>query len=150
MESNATIIKVLGVLFLVLAIACKKEVEPPKTHEWKTLKVTATAYNSLESQTNSNPHITAFGDSIKPGLKYIAVSRDLLKKGIKHNTPVMIEGFDDLFLVKDKMHTRWTNRIDIYMGVDVDSARNWGRKKVKIKYQVEIDQDSIPSELQIK
>lgn len=53
-------------------------------YEWKTIHVTATAYNSLAYQTNKNPNITAFGDSLKPGLKYIAVSRDLLKIGLTH------------------------------------------------------------------
>jgi 3D (Asp-Asp-Asp) domain-containing protein len=100
----------------------------------KQLTVTATAYNSLAYQTSSNPHITAFGDSLKPGLKYIAVSRDLLDSGLVHNTKVKIEGFDSLFIVKDKMNRRWKKRIDIYMGVDVKKAKKWGKKKVNIEY----------------
>ena len=100
----------------------------------KAIKVTATAYNSLAYQTNSNPNITAFGDSLKPGLRYIAVSRDLIDSGLVHNTKVKIHGFDSLFTVKDKMHRRWRKRIDIYMGNDIKKARNWGKKKVKIEY----------------
>lgn len=102
------------------------------------LEVTATAYNSLAYQTNSNPSITAFGDSLKPGLRYIAVSRDLLDSGLVHNTKVKIQGFDSLFTVKDKMNRRWTKRIDIYMGNDVKKAKNWGKKKVNIVYCVPI------------
>jgi len=113
---------------------CEKEVKD--IYDWKTLEVTATAYNSLAYQTNSNPQITAFGDSLKPGLKYIAVSRDLLKMGLKHNTPVKIKGFDGVYLVKDKMNKRWIKRIDIYMGVNVKAARNWGKKKISIAYGV--------------
>lgn len=101
--------------------------------------VTATAYNSLAYQTNSNPNITAFGDSLQPGLKYIAVSRDLLKLGLKRNTPVIIEGLEGVYLVKDKMHSRWRNRIDVYMGVDVKAAKNWGRKRVCIDYGIPIE-----------
>ena len=101
---------------------------------WDSLIVTATAYNSLANQTNSNPHITAFGDSIKPGLKYIAVSRDLLRLGLKHNIPVRIEGLEGIYLVKDKMHSRWTKRIDVYMGIDVKAAKQWGRKRLCIEY----------------
>lgn len=100
----------------------------------KQLEVTATAYNSLAYQTNSNPLITAFGDSLKPGLRYIAVSRDLLDSGLVHNTQVKIEGFDSIFLVKDKMNRRWRKRIDIYMGTDVKKAKKWGKKKVTIEY----------------
>ncbi|WOD43276.1 3D domain-containing protein [Hwangdonia lutea] len=128
-------------IFVVIVIyswllSCEKEVKVKEIYDWKTIQVTATAYNSLAYQTNSNPQITAFGDSLKPGLKYIAVSRDLLKMGLKHNTPVKIEGFEGVYLVKDKMNRRWTNRIDIYMGVDVKAARNWGKKKISISYGI--------------
>ncbi|WP_458626519.1 3D domain-containing protein [Winogradskyella sp. PC D3.3] len=108
----------------------------------KTLKVTATAYNSLAYQTNANPNITAFGDSLKPGLRYIAVSRDLLDSGLVHNTKVKIQGFDSLFIVKDKMNRRYKKRIDIYMGNDVKKAKKWGKKKLKIEYCIQTN-DSI-------
>ncbi|WP_426430324.1 3D domain-containing protein [Winogradskyella sp. HB-48] len=109
----------------------------------KSFIVTATAYNSLAYQTNSNPSITAFGDSLKPGLRYIAVSRDLLDSGLIHNTKVKIEGFDSLFIVKDKMNRRWRRRIDIYMGNDVGKAKKWGKKKVNIEYCIPV-KDSLP------
>ncbi|WP_460220778.1 3D domain-containing protein [Psychroserpens sp. MEBiC05023] len=108
-------------------------------YEWKTMEVTATAYNSLAYQTSSNPNITAFGDSLKPGLRYIAVSRNLLKEGLVHNTLVKIEGLEGTYLVKDKMNKRWWNRIDIYMGTDVKAAKQWGKRKVNISYRVAID-----------
>ena len=120
-----------GVLFF---LNCRKGGQD--IYEWKTIDVTATAYNSLAYQTNNNPSITAFGDSLKPGLKYIAVSRDLLRMGLKHNTPIIIEGFDDIYLVKDKMNARWKTRIDIYMGIDVKEAKKWGKKKVSITYGI--------------
>ncbi|WP_225036493.1 3D domain-containing protein [Winogradskyella sp. SM1960] len=110
-----------------------------------TILVTATAYNSLAYQTNSNPNITAFGDSLKPGLRYIAVSRDLLDSGLVHNTKVKIQGFDSLYTVKDKMNRRWRKRIDIYMDNDVNKAKNWGKKKVKIEYCIQSN-DSISNE----
>ncbi len=98
------------------------------------MEVIATAYNSLAYQTNANPSITAFGDSLKPGLRYIAVSRDLLDSGLVHNTKVKIQGFDSLFTVKDKMNRRYRKHIDIYMGNDVKKAKKWGKKKVNINY----------------
>lgn len=120
-------------LFVLIFFNCKKADEK---FVWNSRIVTATAYNSLESQTNSNPNITAFGDNLKPGLKYIAVSRDLLKAGFKHNTPVKIEGLKGVYLVKDKMHSRMTNHIDIYMGIDENAAKQWGKKKVRIEYGI--------------
>ncbi|TDN85895.1 3D (Asp-Asp-Asp) domain-containing protein [Salegentibacter sp. 24] len=108
----------------------------PKT-VWDTLEVTASAYNSLSWQTGAGgANITAWGDTLKTGLKAIAVSRDLIEKGLDHNTPVKIEGFDGVFLVKDKMHYRWKNKIDIYMDEDVEKARKFGRRKLKIYYEV--------------
>ena len=132
---------ILSILVILVLYTCISGVEDCDT---KTIKVTATAYNSLAYQTNSNPHITAFGDSLIPGLKYIAVSRDLIKSGLVHNTKVKIEGFDDLFIVKDKMHGRWRKRIDIYMGVDVKRAKNWGKKKVNIEFCIQPN-DIIPN-----
>lgn len=132
-------------LFLIpigflLFLNCKRD--NPSAYEWKTIEVTATAYNSLAYQTSSDPHITAFGDSLKPGLRYIAVSRDLLNLGLSHNTPVKIEGLEGTYLVKDKMNRRWRKRIDVYMGTDVKAAKLWGRQKVRISYRVKIDRDS--------
>lgn len=133
-------IRFVIILILIFALSCKEK--NSQKHEWKTLEVTATAYNSLSYQTDANPHITAFGDSLIPGLRCIAVSRDLLAMGLKHNTPVTIEGLEHLYLVKDKMHSRWRKKIDIYMGLNVKAAKNWGRKKVTIKYQVPISSES--------
>lgn len=122
-------------LFLIClgSVSCAGEEEK---WDWITLEVTATAYNAVASQTDSLVNIAAWGDTLHPGMKCIAVSRDLLKKGLKYETPVKIEGFEGIYLVKDKMHSRWQNRIDIFMGLDVQKAREWGRKKVTIQYGV--------------
>jgi len=100
----------------------------------QSLTVTATAYNSLPSQTQGNPSIAAWGDRLKPGMKVIAVSRDLLRMGLKHNTRVKIKGLPGTYLVKDKMHKRWSRKIDIYMGTDIKAARNWGKRSVTISW----------------
>ena len=79
-------------------------------------------------------------------MKSVAVSRDLIRLGLKHNTPIKIEGLNSIYLVKDKMHQRKRNQIDIYMGVDVKKAKKWGVKRLKIKYGVlksELPNDSI-------
>lgn len=122
-------------LFLFFFSCDPKTTEIEDRYKWETIKVTATAYNSTKGQTDHNPLVGAFGDSLKPGMNYIAVSRDLFRKGLKHNTPVRIEGFKGLYLVKDRMPSQWKNRIDIYMGTNVELARNWGRRKVTIDYR---------------
>lgn len=127
-------IRLLLLTFIVLG--CSEEKKEKPEYFWDSLMVTASAYNSTTRQTSNNPHITAFGDSLKPGMKYIAVSRDLLRKGLKHNTPVVIEGFEGFYLVKDKMHSKWRNHIDIYMGEDIEAAKKWGRRQVCIDYRL--------------
>lgn len=102
--------------------------------DWQTISVSASAYNSVAYQTEHDPKITAWGDTLHPDMKVIAVSRDLLRKGLKYNTPVRIDGLEGIYFVKDKMHYRWKNKIDIYMGDNVKKAKNWGRKKIKIHF----------------
>ncbi|MDX1302688.1 hypothetical protein [Photobacterium sp.] len=98
----------------------------------KNLKVTATAYNSVRAQTNTNPTRAAWGDTLKPGMKAIAVSRDLLAMGLTRGAKVKISGLAGEYVVLDKMHKRWSRKIDIYMGKDIQAARNWGRRSVTI------------------
>lgn len=129
------------IIFFLILFSCKEE-EKEVNYVWNSMTVTASAYNSTKAQTEGNPNITAWGDSLQPGMKYIAVSRDLIRKGLKHNTPVVIEGFEGLYLVKDKMHPKWKNKIDIYMGNDVEAARQWGRRKVCIDYRIKINNQS--------
>ncbi len=100
----------------------------------RALAVTATAYNSLPEQTDAEPHLAAWGDSLAPGMKVIAVSRDLIPLGLDHRTSVKIEGLPGAYLVLNKMHQRWKKRIDIYMGHDLDAARTWGKRQVEISW----------------
>lgn len=100
------------------------------------LQVTATAYNSVPEQTTAdNPSLAAWGDNIKPGMKAIAVSRDLIPLGLTHNTKVKIEGLSGTYKVLDKMNARWSKRIDIYMGKNTDKAKEWGNKQVVIYWK---------------
>lgn len=130
---NHLFIKLFFVLILFVVIsACNSE----ENYQYDvSLTVTATAYNSIGIQTKKGyPSLAAWGDTIKPGEKAIAVSRDLIKKGLTHNRVVKIEGLKGEYIVKDKMNKRWTNKIDIFMGLDERAAREWGKKKVQIKY----------------
>lgn len=105
-----------------------------------SLTVTATAYNSHGKQTDSTPNIAAWGDELKPGIKAIAVSRDLLTRhGLTRGSKVRIKTpdgryLDGEFLVLDKMNARWRKKIDIYMGKDVHKAKRWGKRKVTIHW----------------
>jgi 3D (Asp-Asp-Asp) domain-containing protein len=112
--------------------------------QYDTIKVTATAYNSVEAQTKKgDPTLAAWGDILKPGMKSIAISRDFLKEGIlEHNSEVLIEGLDGTYIVKDKMNKRWTRKIDIYMGLDEQAARNWGKKEIEMYVPIEEEEEA--------
>lgn len=125
-------------IILCLSVACQDKTKPMLAYEWFGEEVTVSAYNSVSWQTDGEPNIAAWGDTLEPGMKAIAVSRDLIRLGLKHNTMVRIDTFPDTFYVKDKMHRRWRKRIDLYMGTDVKAARNWGRKKLMICYAVPV------------
>ena len=124
----------LTFLFGILLFSCKNQKEEIKELQWKSIEVMATAYNSVSDQTSDQPNIGAWGDTLKPGMKCIAVSRDLLALGIDHNTSVKITGLQGIYLVKDKMNRRWKKKIDIYMGENIDKAKNWGAKKITLQY----------------
>ena len=101
-----------------------------------TMEVTSSAYNSVPSQTTAkNPALTAWGDTLTSGMKAIAVSRDLIKLGLTHNVKVKIIGLEGEYLVLDKMNKRWSKKVDIYMGLDVQAAKNWGKRTVTISWE---------------
>lgn len=128
--------KNLGSIFIFLTIlsltGCGQE-EAIESNRLE-LDVTATAYTSHQSQTDKTPYLAAWNNVLKPGVKSIAVSRDLLKMGLKNGSKVTISGLEGEFLVLDKMHKRWEKKIDIYMGNDREAAKEWGKREVTISW----------------
>lgn len=99
----------------------------------KKLRVTATAYTSHKGQTDSTPFLAAWNNRLRPGMKIIAVSRDMLSRyGMRNGTKVRISGLPGYYTVRDKMNKRYKRRIDIYMGIDIRRALRWGRRSVVV------------------
>lgn len=97
------------------------------------LRVTATAYTSHGKQTDSTPFLAAWNNRLRPGMKIIAVSRDMLTRyGMRNGTKVRIGGLRGYYRVRDKMNKRYRKRIDIYMGLNRRRALRWGRRSVVI------------------
>lgn len=111
------------------------EPEAPPAAEATQLRVSATAYNSLPSQGVGRGMHGAWGDRLEPGMKTIAVSRDLLALGLTRGMKVEIEGLTGHYTVMDRLPSRWSRRIDIYMGKDVRAARRWGKREVQIRWR---------------
>jgi len=101
----------------------------------RKLRVTATAYSSHRGQTDKTPFLAAWNNRLRPGMKIIAVSRDMLTRyGMKNGTKVRIGGLRGYYRVRDKMNKRYRKRIDIYMGVNRRRALRWGRRSVVIHW----------------
>jgi 3D (Asp-Asp-Asp) domain-containing protein len=107
-----------------------ESVEP----EPQVLVVQASAYNSRRGQTDATPSIAAWGDQLRPGMKVIAVSKDLLELGLARGQRVRIRGLEGEYVVLDRMPSRWRQKIDIYMGNDVRAALQWGIREVEIEW----------------
>jgi 3D (Asp-Asp-Asp) domain-containing protein len=116
-------------VFVLWIHACENE-----TPE-RSMIVTVTAYNSVPSQTDSEPLVAAWGDRLKPGMKVVAVSRDLLQEGLSRGATLRIEGIEGEYLVLDKMATRFKRRVDIYMGGNVKKANQFGVRQLRIYWR---------------
>jgi len=108
----------------------------------------ATGYNSLESQTDSTPFITATGVRTRFGV--VAVSRDLLGDEFPYGSLVRIRDLGNyyngrgagafqamldqqgLFIVEDTMHARKTNQIDVWFP-EYGTAVTWGVRKIEVE-----------------
>jgi len=107
----------------------------PGSHFKHKMWVTATAYTSHSDQTDRTPFLAAWNNRIRPGMKIIAVSDDLIRHyGITNGVQVKIGGLPGIYVVRDKMNKKWRKRIDIYMGMDRRRTLRWGRRRVLIYY----------------
>lgn len=102
----------------------------------RSIQVLATAYNSVEDQTDDTPWLAAWQNELKPGQRVVAVSRSLERRyNITDGTVIFIEGLDGLWWVRDRMSSKWRDdRIDIWMEDDVKKARSFGAKHLRIEW----------------
>ncbi len=108
------------------------------TSSLKTLRVTATIYHATIKQTDSTPDRTATNfkiDMNNPEIhRIIAVSRDLEAKGFKMNTVVVVSNagkMNGLWVIRDRMNKRWTNRIDFLVDETMKGGK-WTNVKIKL------------------
>lgn len=90
------------------------------------LTVIATAYSSTPDQTDDSPFITASGTRVRDGI----VAANFLPFGTKIKISNVFG--DKIFVVEDRMHRRFSKRIDVWFP-DRDSANRFGLKIVKIQ-----------------
>lgn len=102
----------------------ESELEPQPS---RRIYATITAYSSTPWETDGNPYITASGSRVREGI----IANNALPFGIKVRIPAIYG--DRVFVVEDRMNSRWgADRFDIWFS-SYWEARNFGVKKTYIE-----------------
>ncbi|MBI5153531.1 MAG: 3D domain-containing protein [Parcubacteria group bacterium] len=91
-----------------------------------TLKVYITAYSSSPDETDDTPDITASGSRTRDGI----IATNMLPFGTKVRIPRLFG--KKLFVVEDRMHSRFSERIDVWFPGKQD-AKNFGIRYAEIE-----------------
>ena len=89
------------------------------------IPVVVTGYSSTPDQTDDSPFITASGALVGDGV----IAANFLPFGTKVQIPVAFG--TKIFTVKDRMHRRFSNRVDVWFN-DRSSAIKFGIRKAEI------------------
>ena len=111
------------------------EVVKPSVKVIRTSTHTMTAYNSDPAQTDDTPCITANGFDVCKHNVEDTIAANFLKFGTKVRIPELYG--DRVFVVRDRMNKRYSERVDIWMKEKVD-ARKFGVKVAKIEVIEEV------------
>jgi 3D (Asp-Asp-Asp) domain-containing protein len=95
---------------------------------------TITAYNSESAQTDASPCITANGFNVCEHGVEDTIAANFLKFGTKVRIPELFG--DKIFIVRDRMNTRYPERVDVWM-VDRTDSVVFGVKQAKIEAVLE-------------
>ncbi len=96
----------------------------------KTGYYTMTAYNSEVGQTDDSPCITANGFNVCEHGVEDTVAANFLRFGTKVKIPELFG--DRVFVVRDRMNERYTDRVDVWM-IEKQDAKQFGVKYAKIE-----------------
>ncbi|MFA6306515.1 MAG: hypothetical protein WCV70_01320 [Patescibacteria group bacterium] len=92
--------------------------------------VTITAYNSEAGQTDNSPCITANGFNVCDYGVEDTIAANFLPFGSKVKIPELFG--DRVFVVRDRMNKRFSNRVDVWM-IERPDAVKFGVKMAKIE-----------------
>ena len=98
----------LGVI-VVNANSLLQAKSPGKPEQVSKFLMYVTAYSSSEDETDSTPFITASGTRTRDGV----VASNLFPIGTRLKIPELFG--DKILVVEDRMHGRFTDRIDVWM-----------------------------------
>jgi 3D (Asp-Asp-Asp) domain-containing protein len=92
----------------------------------RTIRVPISAYNSEPGQTDASPFTTADGTQVRDGI----VAANFLPHGTRIRIPDQFG--NKVFEVHDRMNSRYTYKIDIWM-LNKSDAFKWGVRNVKVE-----------------
>lgn len=95
---------------------------------------TLTAYNSDPAQTDDTPCITANGFNVCTHGIEDTVAANFLPFGTKIRIPELFG--ERIFIVRDRMNTRYPHRVDVWM-LDNGDARQFGVRRAEIQLIIE-------------
>lgn len=95
-----------------------------------TVNKLVTAYNSEPGQCDNSPCITANGFNVCEHGEEDTIAANFLKFGTKVRIPELYG--DKIFIVRDRMNARYSDRIDIWM-IHKQDARNFGVKTAMLE-----------------
>jgi 3D (Asp-Asp-Asp) domain-containing protein len=105
-------------------------VNSPKGGVSKTIRrfytVDVSAYNSEVAQCDDSPFITAKGTHVRDGI----VATNMFPFGTAIKIPALFG--DKIFVVEDRMNTRYQNNVDVWMESKIDAVK-LGRRTVQIE-----------------
>ena len=120
----------------------ESEIDKLEIRRLKTeVNVIGTMYNPTRAQCDATPNITADGTRINPKIasnyRYVALSRDLLKRWggpFDYGEYITVEGtsngkHDGIWQVRDTMNPKWLKRVDFLM---TDGTRPFKYNEIKI------------------
>ncbi len=100
-----------------------------ENRELPSIVVPVSAYNSVPWQTDATPCIGAQGtdicEKLERGLQTCAANF------VPLGTVLEVDGLGTC-TVRDRMNARYNYRVDWYMGMDIQAARNWGVRQKNV------------------
>jgi len=87
---------------------------------------TVTAYSSEVAQTDDTPYVTASGTRVRQGV----VAANWLPIGARVRIPDLFG--EQVFVVEDRMHSRHTNRLDVWFPTRAEAVQ-FGARKARIE-----------------
>ena len=92
----------------------------------RIVTTTVTAYSSEVAQTDDTPYVTASGTRVRDGV----VAANWLPIGTKVRIPDLFG--EQVFTVEDRMHSRHTNRLDVWFPTRAEAVQ-FGARKAQIE-----------------